>query len=119
VAAAGSIGTADLLLGEPHVTQAVASVPLRLRVHGHERLVPSFYGSFDMAWLGPARTQLALSLQHEPPLGIVGRAVDRTLLHRVAETVARSFLEVAARRLEERRARGRDGPEVTERAVGP
>jgi hypothetical protein len=100
---------AELVLGQPQATQVVASLPLRLRVHGDQRLLPSFYGSLDAAWLGPTRTQLALSLQYEPPLGIVGRAVDRTLLHRVAETAARNFLEKAAHRLQERAVQGAAG----------
>jgi hypothetical protein len=93
---------ADLQVGEPQVGSAVASLPIRLRVHGSQRLLPSFYGSLDAAWLGAQRTQLALSLQYEPPLGLLGKAMDRTLLHRVAESVAQNFLAGAARRLEER-----------------
>ena len=100
---------ADLVLGQPQATQVVTSLPLRIRVHGDQRLFPSFYGSLDAAWLGPTRTQLALSLQYEPPLGMVGRAVDRTLLHRVAETAARIFLEQAAHRLEEHAIEGAAG----------
>jgi len=93
---------AELEVGEPQVGIAVASLPVRLRVHGSQRLLPSFYGSLDAAWLGAERTQLALSLQYEPPLGLLGKAIDRTLLHRVAESVAQNFLAGAARRLEER-----------------
>jgi hypothetical protein len=43
-----------------------------------------------------------LNLQYEPPLGLVGQAMDRTLFHRVAETAARDLLDQAARRLEQR-----------------
>ena len=93
---------ADLVLGQPQVTEAVASLPVRIRVHGSQRLFPSFYGSLDAAWLGSRRTQLALSLQYEPPLGALGRSMDRTLLHRVAETLAHDFLRLAAERLAER-----------------
>ncbi len=96
--------TAELVLGEPQISQVVTSLPLRLRVHGSQRLLPSFQGSLDAAWLGPSRTQLALSLQYDPPLGMVGKAMDRTLLHRVAETAAHSFLELAAQRLKARSA---------------
>jgi hypothetical protein len=99
----GRLGrSAELAVGQPQVTAIVASLPVRIRVHGNRRLFPSFYGSVDAAWLGPRRTQLALSLQYEPPLGVLGRAMDRTLLHRVAETVAHDFLKRAAQRLVER-----------------
>ena len=114
---------ADLVLGQPQATQVVTSLPLRIRVHGDQRLFPSFYGSLDAAWLGPTRTQLALSLQYEPPLGMVGRAVDRTLLHRVAETAARNFLQLAAHRLEELAVQGAAGgvkqAPSGERSTGP
>jgi hypothetical protein len=93
---------ADLVLGEPQVTELVVSLPVRIRVHGDHRMFPSLYGSLDAAWLGATRTQLALSLQYEPPLGALGRAIDRTLLHRVAETVAHDLLRLAAQRLLER-----------------
>jgi hypothetical protein len=63
---------------------------------------PAPPGSLDAAWLGPRRTQPAFNLRYEPPLGMVSRVVDRSSLHPVAETVARSFLALAAERLEER-----------------
>ncbi|HEX5903035.1 MAG TPA: hypothetical protein VF028_07985 [Actinomycetota bacterium] len=39
---------------------------------------------------------------YEPPLGLVGRAADRALLHRVAEATFKDFLERVATRLAER-----------------
>jgi hypothetical protein len=100
---------ARLEVGEPLTTDRVALLPLRLGVEDHERLFPSLEGSLDAAWLGPGRTHLALAATYEPPFGIVGRAVDRTLLHRVAEAVAQRFLEAVARELEARRTIGQDG----------
>ena len=46
-----------------------------------------------MAGLGPNRTQLSVSAQYRPPLGMVGRAIDRTLLHRVAEATMKVFID--------------------------
>ena len=43
--------------------------------------------------LGDDRTQLAISARYRPPLGVVGRAVDRVLLHRVAEATIKDFLD--------------------------
>src|SRR5262245_28867299 len=94
---------ATLEVGEPMLTDRVVLLPLRLRVEDHQRLFPSLEGSLDAAWLGPGRTHLALTASYEPPFGVVGRAVDRALLHRVAEAVAQRFLEAAARELETRR----------------
>jgi hypothetical protein len=93
---------AKLVVGQPRATDRVASLPIRLHLQGDQRLFPSLYGSLDSAWLGLGRTQLVLNLQYEPPLGLVGQAMDRTLFHRVAETAARDLLDEAARRLEQR-----------------
>src|SRR5439155_14625668 len=59
---------AECVLGQPQVTDRVASLPILLRIHGHRSLFRSFYGSLDAAWLGPERTQLALSLHYEAPV---------------------------------------------------
>lgn len=100
---------ARLEVGDPMSTDRVASLPLRLRVEDHERLFPSLEGTLDAAWLGPGHTHLALSASYDPPFGVLGRAVDRTLLHRVAEAVAQRFLEAIARELVAWRATSPDG----------
>lgn len=94
---------AGLEVGEPMTADRVVLLPLRLRVEEHERLFPSLEGSLDAAWLGAGRTHLALTVSYEPPFGVVGKAVDRALLHRVAEAVAQRFLEAIARELDVRR----------------
>ena len=53
---------------------------------------PSLEGDLEVAALGPDRTQLAMSARYRPPLGGVGRAIDRTLLHRVAEATVKDFV---------------------------
>lgn len=89
----------EVQVGEPASTDRVISLPVRFRVQGDGRLFPSFEGSLVAAWLGPERTHLELSAQYDPPLGLVGRAIDRALLHRVAEAVAHRLLLQAADRL--------------------
>jgi len=85
------------------IADRVVLLPLDLRVEKHEQLFPSLEGSLDAAWLGAGRTHLALTVRYEPPFGVVGKAVDRALLHRVAEAVAQRFLEAVARELDVRR----------------
>jgi hypothetical protein len=96
--------TAWLEIGEPVATSRVISLPLSLRVRERAGLFPPLDGSLDAAWLGHGRTQLALTAQYDPPFGVLGRTVDRALLHRVAEAVARHFLESVAERLVARSA---------------
>lgn len=100
-------GHAQLEVGDPVTTHHVVMLPLRLRAPDHRRMFPTMEGSLDAAWLGRDRTYLALSLTYDPPLGVVGRAMDRALLHRVAETVAQRFLQAVARELSVRV----DGPD--------
>jgi len=100
---------ASLEVGEPMTTGRTALLPLRLHDEDHKRLFPSLEGSLDAAWLGPGRTYLALTASYDPPFGVVGRAVDRALLHRVAEAVAQRFLEAVARELTIRGATRPDG----------
>ncbi len=90
---------ARLEVGHPLTTDRVVLLPLSLGVADQTRLLPSLEGSLDAAWLGPGRTHLALTATYEPPFGVIGRTVDRALLHRVAEAVAQRFLESAAREL--------------------
>lgn len=93
-------GAARLDVGELVTTDRVASLPLRFSMDDHERLFPAMEGTLDAAWLGMGRTHLALCLQYQPPFGILGQGMDRALLHRVAEAVARQFLERAVAGLE-------------------
>ncbi|HYW27024.1 MAG TPA: hypothetical protein VE953_22840 [Terriglobales bacterium] len=111
-------GPARLEVGEPVTGERVVMLPLSLRPRDHARLFPALEGSLDAAWLGPGRTYLALSVTYEPPLGLVGRTVDRALLHRVAETAAQRFLVAVAHELADRAERpGSAGPSRQARAT--
>jgi hypothetical protein len=92
-------GRAQLEVGEPMTTDRVVMLPVRLRARDHRRLFPTMEGSLDIAWLGHDRTYLSLSLTYEPPLGVMGRAADRALLHRVAETAVQRLLHAVAQEL--------------------
>lgn len=56
-------------------------------------MLPDLDGDIELGALGPGRTQLALSARYRPPLGTLGRAADRVLLHRVAEVTVKDFLD--------------------------
>jgi hypothetical protein len=65
-------------------------------------LFPSLDADLELGPLGPERTQLAISGRYQPPLGRVGRAVDRGLLHRVAEATVKDFLDRVAEAIQTR-----------------
>ena len=45
-----------------------------------------------------------MDARYRPPLALVGRALDRALLHRVAEATIKDFVDRVAERIVARRA---------------
>jgi hypothetical protein len=80
-------------LGEPVRFPSMTSLPLTWEPLGLEGLLPRLEADIEIGPLGQDRTQLAISARYRPPLGAVGRAVDRVLLHRVAEATVKDFLD--------------------------
>jgi uncharacterized membrane protein len=54
----------------------------------------------EFASLGDELTQVSLSGRYQPPLGLVGRTIDKALLSRVAEATIKDFVDRLARALE-------------------
>jgi hypothetical protein len=80
-------------LGVPIQFPSKTVLPMSWRATGAEGLFPSLEADVEVAALGPKRTQLSISARYRPPLGVVGRAIDRALLHRVAEATLKDFLD--------------------------
>src|SRR4029453_12737748 len=80
-------------LGEPVRFPSMTSLPLTWEPVGLEGVLPRLDANLELGSLGGDRTQLAISARYRPPLGAVGRAVDRVLLHRVAEATVKDFLD--------------------------
>ena len=82
-----------ICLGEPVRFSSMTSLPLTWEPLGLEGLLPRLDANLELGSLGGDRTQLAISARYRPPLGVVGQAVDRVLLHRVAEATVKDFLD--------------------------
>ena len=80
-------------LGEPVRFPSMTSLPLTWEPVDLEGVLPRLDANLELGTLGGDRTQLAISARYRPPLGVVGRAVDRVLLHRVAEATVKDFLD--------------------------
>jgi len=92
-------------LGDPVRSSARTWIPISWQATGPSGLFPVLDGDLELATLGAERTQLAFSARYRPPLGLIGRMVDRALLSRVAEATIKDFVEP------DRGAAGRpDGP---------
>jgi hypothetical protein len=81
-------------LGNPVQFPSKLSLPMTWKPGGW--LLPRLDAELELAPLGKARTQLAINGRYEPPLGTVGRTVDRLALHRVAEATIKDFLDRVA-----------------------
>jgi len=71
-------------------------LPLKWTATRSSRLFPSLEADLEVAPLGRLRTQLAMSARYVPPFGALGKAIDRALLHRVAEATLKDFLDRVA-----------------------
>ena len=81
-------------LGRPVQFPSKLSLPMTWDPGGW--LLPKLDAELELGALGKDRTQLAISARYEPPLGTVGRTVDRLALHRIAEATIKDFLDRVA-----------------------
>ena len=87
-------------LGAPYARGEGTVVPLSWWVAGAQRLFPTLDADLEIMPLGPDQAMLTLMGRYEPPLGAVGRRMDRLVMHRIAEACVRSFLHRTAANLE-------------------
>jgi hypothetical protein len=80
-------------LGEPMRFPSRIVIPLRWRPATAGGLLPALDADIEVAPLARESTQLSMSARYVPPLGTLGSAVDRALLHRVAEATVKDFLD--------------------------
>jgi hypothetical protein len=90
----------EISLGEPYRSSSKTALPITWTATGSGSLFPSMEADLEIAGLGASRTQLAISARYRPPLGAVGRALDRALMHRVAEATIKDFLDHVAQTLQ-------------------
>jgi hypothetical protein len=90
----------EISVGKPRFfVSRLLLLPLTWKVTSGDGLFPSLESDLELAPLGPSRTQLAINANYRPPLGVLGRALDRALLHRVAEATLKNFLDRVAEQL--------------------
>jgi hypothetical protein len=94
----------EVQFGTPLRFPSKTVLPMSWRPAGLDSLLPALEADIELGELGPERTQLSISARYTPPLGSLGRVLDRALLHRVAEATVKDFLDGAAASLEADRA---------------
>jgi len=84
----------EIEIGAAVQTRSKTVIPFSWRAIGSTAgLFPTMDGDLEVASLDTALTQLAISARYAPPLGMVGRMLDRAVLHRVAEATVKDFLD--------------------------
>jgi hypothetical protein len=92
----------EIELGQPFRLASKTVLPMMWRATSAHALFPSLEADLEVAPMGANRTQLSVSARYRPPLGAVGKVVDRALLHRVAEATIKDFVDRAAEALQRR-----------------
>jgi hypothetical protein len=92
----------EIRLGTPYRIPSKTLLPMSWSATGAERLFPQLDADIEVAALGPHRTQLSISARYRPPMGVLGRALDRAMLHRVAEATIKDFLDRVGERIRAR-----------------
>lgn len=87
-------------LGVPYERRDGLVVPLSWWARGAQRIFPTLDADLELMPLGREQVMLTLMGRYEPPLGALGRSMDRLILHRIAEACIRSFLRRTAAHLE-------------------
>ncbi len=81
----------DIGVAEIHSSGLV--YPLRWTANGSTFLFPELNADLILSNEGPHRTALTLKGTYQPPLGPLGRLVDRAVLGRVAEATVRDWMD--------------------------
>jgi len=91
--------TVTIEFAEPVRMPSKTVIPLRWTAKGAAGLFPAMEADLEVASLAPGHTQLAMSARYVPPMGALGRAIDRTVMFRVAEATIKDFLDGVAAKL--------------------
>ncbi len=103
--------TIRLDVGEPVRGEGQVRVPLAWEATGTPGIFPRMEASLIVSAMGPETTHLAFQGTYRPPMGALGRALDRAGLHRVAEASVKAFVDRLADSLKERVALIMEGGE--------
>ena len=82
-----------LAVGTPTKGPGRLTSPAVMDRRGSTALFPKMDADLMLATLGPDASQLSLRGSYTPPMGAVGQALDRMLMHRVAESSVKGFVD--------------------------
>ena len=90
----------EVELDQPFDGNDVVSLPIRWKATWPAAAYPSFDGELELTRLTDGSAELWLMGRYQPPLGAIGRAIDRSVLHTLANDSIRQVLTSMAARLQ-------------------
>lgn len=90
----------EVVIGEAEARAGAVYVPISWRATGAEALFPVMNADLVLQPLGEGTVEVVFRGTYKPPLRGVGAFLDRTLLHRVAEASAKTFVDELCRAIE-------------------
>ena len=82
-----------LEIGSPEIHRTGLIYPVKWSAVGSEVLFPRLTADLIVSHVGHDRTRIVLDGIYQPPLGQLGKVVDRVLLRRVAESTVKSWMD--------------------------
>ena len=88
-----------LVIGVAEIHRTGLVYPISWTAVGAQSLFPKLTGELVLSHVGPERTRLSLEATYQPPLGPLGRVVDRVVLGRFAESTVKNWVDQLAEAL--------------------
>lgn len=83
-------------IGEPTRSSDYAELPISWSAREHPELFPVLEGHIEACAQNPGTTWVSLNAVYTPPGGLLGLVADRLLLHHVAQSTVRDFVDRVA-----------------------
>lgn len=83
----------EIVVGKPRWGPRAVYVPISWRATGAEALFPLLEADLIIEAVGDEMTQITLRGSYKPPLGPVGKILDRAFLHHLAEACVKNFMD--------------------------
>jgi hypothetical protein len=93
-------------LSSMRISEGDARTPVHWEAETQPRFFPTLWGELVAAPAARDNTQLTLTGEYRPPLGLLGRLLDHVIGFRIAQDTLRHFLDDVARQLEAEQLRG-------------
>ncbi len=89
----------QLVIGPAEIHRTGLVYPISWTAVGAQGLFPKLTGELVLSHVGPEQTKLSLEATYEPPLGPLGKVVDRVVLGRFAESTVKNWVDQLAEAL--------------------